>query len=848
MNLASGARFGPYEIVAPIGAGGMGEVYRARDTRLGRDVAIKVLPADFAADAERLKRFEREAKATAALSHPNVLAVYDVGTHEGVPYLVEELLEGESLKDRLAQGAVPVREAVEIAVQVAHGLAAAHGKHIVHRDLKPANVFITSEGTAKILDFGIAKLVESVPVGEADTLTHAPTGATELGRVLGTTAYMSPEQARGMPVDPRSDIFSLGVVLYEMLAGQRPFRGETATDTVAAILTQEPPPLPEGVAPALQSVVTQCLAKRPDLRFSSAHDLALALQSASSQGGTAPVGVTGVGVAGLARRRRLLLAGGVLFAGAIVASLAIWRPWHAVSEPAGTGPGHLPSILALPCKVYGAPEVAFLTDAVPGTISTLLAQVEGLDTKVPPTSFEVEKVKGDLATLADLYQVSSFIVTSISTSAGGFALNVQLVDAATRKVRWGKQYEGPREAYNDLARQAAEGIRLAVKPAASPVPTTSVSAEAELALREGDYFDKRYGDLRHSADFDSSLAALKRALQLDPSLNVARAHIAALYIRKFETEGEASGALKEAEAWARRALEVDQRSGRAWEVLSWVEMYSTKPDIERQLEYALKAASVSPRDAESHMTVSNSVQNPGAFSLNLAAALWAVDVDPFYLSGSGNVVIALSALGRPEEALPFADRIVRVEPDSWLVPDTKGYVLLKLGRLDEARKFMTRGEPQFFENPSTFVSQLWGQIRFELAVAERDAATVKKLERYILPQLLDGRADSLTLQCGTQFVCPGLALLGRTDESIRILLRSVEVGVPPPYDWVLLDPDIQLLRSDPRFAKVLTASRDGAARIGKILEAARTRGELPSYLNQPLDNLIKLLNEKGGTS
>ena len=180
---------------------------------------------------------------------------------------------------------------------------------------------------------------------------------------------------------------------------------------------------------------------------------------------------------------------------AIVVAPAIWRPWRAVSRRPEAVPGSVPSILALPCKVYGAPEVAFLTDAVPGTISTLLAQVEGLDTKVPPSSFEVEKVKGDLGQLAELYEVSSFIVTSITTSPGGFALNVQLVDAATRKVRWGKQYEGPRETYNDLARQAAEGIRLAVKPAASPVPTAGVSSEAELALREGDYFLNRYNNL-----------------------------------------------------------------------------------------------------------------------------------------------------------------------------------------------------------------------------------------------------------------------------------------------------------------------------------------------------------------
>jgi eukaryotic-like serine/threonine-protein kinase len=288
MSLTAGARLGPYEVVALLGSGGMGEVYKARDTRLDRTVAIKVLPADFAADAERLARFEREAKATAALSHPNILAIHDTGTHDGMPYLVEELLEGESLKDRLGGGPIPVRKAVGLAVQIAHGLAAAHEKHIVHRDLKPANVFLTTDGTVKILDFGLAKLVEEVPPEGSETVSFGPGGATDLGRALGTAGYMAPEQARGSPVDSRTDLFAFGVVLYEMLAGERPFRGRTTTATVAAILTEDAPPLPGRVPPALQRIVSQCLEKRPEDRFSSAHDLALALEAISSSGEPVP--------------------------------------------------------------------------------------------------------------------------------------------------------------------------------------------------------------------------------------------------------------------------------------------------------------------------------------------------------------------------------------------------------------------------------------------------------------------------------------------------------------------------------------------------------------------------------
>jgi len=281
LALARGSRLGPYEILSPLGAGGMGEVYRASDTRLGREVAIKVMPPEFAADPERLKRFEREARATAALDHPNLLAVYDVGTHEGTPYIVEQLLEGESLRARLALGAPPLREALGIGAQIARGLAAAHSRNVIHRDLKPENVFLTKDGIVKILDFGLAKLVDPALYAEAETVTSPPPNTTVAGHILGTAAYMAPEQACGLPVDHRADIFAFGVILYELLSGRGPFRGTTHSEVIAAVLKDDPEPLPGPLPPGLESLVYRCLEKRPENQFSSARDLALALEGLS---------------------------------------------------------------------------------------------------------------------------------------------------------------------------------------------------------------------------------------------------------------------------------------------------------------------------------------------------------------------------------------------------------------------------------------------------------------------------------------------------------------------------------------------------------------------------------------
>ncbi len=279
MPLTSGTKIGPYEILSPLGAGGMGEVYRARDSRLGRDVAIKILPESFARDNDRLRRFEQESRAVAALNHPNILAIYDVGEHNGTPFLVSELLEGESLREILNEGPLSQRKTIDYGVQVAHGLAAAHERNIVHRDLKPENLFVTKDARIKILDFGLAKLTEKPPAIDGVTLTSTP---TVIGTVMGTASYMAPEQVRGTAVGPRTDIFAFGAVLFEMSSGKRAFLRDTPAETMTAVLKEDPPDTAtQQVSPALDRIIRRCLEKSPEQRFQSAKDLSFALASLS---------------------------------------------------------------------------------------------------------------------------------------------------------------------------------------------------------------------------------------------------------------------------------------------------------------------------------------------------------------------------------------------------------------------------------------------------------------------------------------------------------------------------------------------------------------------------------------
>jgi serine/threonine-protein kinase len=466
MALESGSRLGPYEIVGLLGSGGMGEVYRARDPRLNREVAIKVLP-DGVADAKHLRRFEQEACAAGALNHPGILVVYDVGTDNGAPYVVSELLEGHTLRTRLEGGPLPVHKAVDVAGQIARGLAAAHDKGIVHRDLKPQNIFITDDGRAKILDFGLAKLMRPAPLFDEG---REAAECTESGVIVGTVGYMSPEQVRGEAIDHRSDVFAFGAVLYEMLSGVRAFRRDSAVETMSAILTEDPPEIASSaraVSPALARIVRRCLEKRAGDRFHSAHDLALALEAVSS-GLPGPLSEPDRGpraAPGVSLSRRHLwwaaLPALLLIAGGLYGVLH-----HARARPAADG---IRSVAVLPFEnVGGDPSREYLSDGVAETLINELSRLPGLTVMARSTTFRFKGKDSDPRQVGRDLGVGAVLTGRVSLRGEAVVVGAELVDVDRGTHIWGEQYTTSMAdisaVQQEIAANISRGLRLKLAP------------------------------------------------------------------------------------------------------------------------------------------------------------------------------------------------------------------------------------------------------------------------------------------------------------------------------------------------------------------------------------------------
>jgi len=543
MALSPSARLGPYEIVSPLGAGGMGEVYRARDSRLGREVAIKVLPEHLAGNPRALARFEREARAVAALSHPNILAIHDFGAQEGVVYAVTELLEGETLRARLERSPLGWRKAVEVGVALADGLAAAHAKDITHRDLKPENIFLTSDGRVKILDFGLARAGPATPDDQ-----------TEPGTVLGTVGYMSPEQVRGEPADARSDIFALGCVLYEMVAGQRAFRRPTAPETMTAILNDDPAPVGREVPPELDRVIAHCLEKSPPQRFQSAHDVAFALRAMREPAVAMP------------RPRRWVIR-------AVLALLPVAGFFYWLNRPAGA----IDSLAVLPfVNAVGDPNAEYLSDGITENLINTLSQLPQLRVTARTLAFRYKGPQVDPQKAGRDLHVRAVLTGRVMERDGALNVQADLVNVDDGSQLWGRQYSRKFSdiltLQEEIAREVSEKLHLkpTVEQQKRLAKRSTENVEAYQLYLKGRYYWNR----RTEQTLKRSVEYFQQAIDRDPGYALAYAGLADCYsvYSVYQVESPRESGPK-AKAAATKALEIDDTVSEAHASLAYTKMH-----------------------------------------------------------------------------------------------------------------------------------------------------------------------------------------------------------------------------------------------------------------------------------
>jgi serine/threonine-protein kinase len=600
MALPAGTRLGVYQVLAPLGAGGMGEVYRALDTRLGREVAVKVISGHLLADPNALARFEREARTVAALSHPNIVALFDVGRQNGVVFAVMELLEGESLEPHLATQRLSWRRAIEIAISIADGLASAHGKGLVHRDLKPANIFITGDGLVKLLDFGLAK---DDPFRSTPHAGDAPGAAeTEPGVILGTVGYMAPEQVKGERADHRSDIFSLGCVLYEMLIGRRPFGGDTPAETLAAILRDEPAGIAAAgrdVPPRVDAVVRRCLEKNPDHRFQSARDLAFALRETLNDSQTEPTGTGTATIKTRVRRGPLLVTASLL----IVLTAVIWFDARARSLVAPNAGGRVRSLAVLPLtNLSGDSAQEYFADAMTEELTTRLAKLGNWRVTSRTSMMGYRGTRKRIPQIARELGVDAILEGSVIRAGSRVKMTAQLIDGRTDRHLWAHSYERDLEAVLEIENEVARAVAREVDMKITPEDDAGLAAARNILPAAFDAFvrGRHAWDKRGEADLREGIRFFQESIDADPTYAPAFAGMADCYAQLgYGSYISPEDAFPRARAAARKALELDPTLAEAHASLGYVLMYYDWNFSEAEAEYK-RAIKVNPNYAIAH--------------------------------------------------------------------------------------------------------------------------------------------------------------------------------------------------------------------------------------------------------
>ena len=766
-----GTSLSHYRIKEKLGQGGMGEIYRAEDTNLSRQVAIKVLPDEFAHDAERLARFEREARALAALSHPNILAIFDFGKEAGITYAVTELLEGETLRQRLVRERLPWRKAIEVAAAVADGLAAAHGKGIIHRDIKPENVFITGDGRVKVLDFGLARLQPLPAWGEATTALSDP--GTAAGTVLGTVGYMAPEQVRGQPADARSDIFTLGCLLYEMLAGKRAFARETAAETMTAILKDPAPEVSvSGIeaTPELNRIIGHCLEKNPGERFQSASDLSFHLKSLLT--GAAPA-----------------------------------RPSSGIEAPAAKP--ETPSIAVLPfANLSPDPEQEYFCDGIAEEITADLSQLQSLRVISRSSTIRMKGTQKDARTIGRELGVRYVMEGSVRKAGNRLRVTAQLIDSINDRHLWAQKYEGTLDDVFDIqekvARSAVEALR--VKLTDDESRRLGSRSIGDVRVWEVYLQARREAWLMSPASLERAMSLVKKGVSVfgeSDLLLTVEALIHQQYVNlMLGPARDYRSQLQEARICAARALELNPHSGAAQLILGLVAHQSARPA--EALACFKQATVMNPNDPDSN-TIQGFVLAVGGCDLEGARRLLqrGVELDPLSAISRGALGWLYWFQGSYSAALSeFVDWERELESERSPFRLIFPWLYAANGNTAEALRLL---DTIVADSPHHIVSAAAGFFDQALRGNEAEA-------RAAVTQELREAACWDDYHC--LLMADGYVLLGEHDEAFPWLERAIEYGFTNEAFLCEHEPFIRPLRSDPRFAALL----EKAGRLRQALE------------------------------
>ena len=789
MTLSEGDRLGAYEVLALIGAGGMGEVYRARDPRLNREVAIKVLPEGLASDATAHARFEREARAVAALSHPNILDIHDMGAAGGVSWVVTELLEGETLSRRLAAGALPWRKAAEIARAIAEGLAAAHARGVVHRDIKPSNVFLTTDGRVKILDFGIATFEERAraPAQPAEDLTDSHS-------LVGTVGYLSPEQIRKKPVDGRSDVFSLGCVIYEMVTGRRAFPAETAPDAIVATLRSEPADpadLVPGIPEDLRLLILRCLEKNPERRFQSAGDLAFALKVAltgpdaarhsnpSTTLVTTPVSPSHSG------RLSTRAVGGLAVVATVVVGAIAAGLFHARTLRAGFG-----SVAVLPfANATGVADDDYLSEGITESLINSVSRVPGIRVLARTTVYKFREEPDPRKAGRDL-SVDAVVTGRVRRQGQDLVVQAELVRVSDGAQIWGDRVT---ERVSDAAPAAAD---LAQRIARSLQPRLAGGGEKSLEDRphdaqawdltlRGRYFLNR----RRDEDIGRSLDLFQQALARDPNEAAAWLGLADVFnlLGYYGVKAPKDVVPKQREA-AARAIALDPALSGAHSSLADVryEYESDFPGAEREFRRAL---ALNPNDAQAHQWYSNFLSASGRFEESLVEIRKAFELDPLNVTINLDVGLAFYWAGDPARALPELSRALELDPTSPLGHLYMGLILLRTGSRESAIAEWAKAVELSDRSPDALA--FWGYGCGRIGRTAEAEAALKELEGLARKRFVSALPFAI-LTLGLDRKAEALVWLEKAYEERagRLVYLNVEHGFDP-------------LRAEPRFREIV---------------------------------------------